>query len=549
MSVVLILNRERHAASMTRWGVILARGLSTDLHLVVARGEQANFTASEPSDEERAKSFWVEVEEGLLDMGLPPVRPAHDEAASAQLRVNLREVQSGSRSSAVLQYIDEARPSLLVVGRQLSARSDQAEEGRFARELFDTAPCPTLLLRLGNHEGRQCRSLLAPTRGGDQAHPAVSLAHRLVKGSDTEARMCMTVAIVEPEVGDDGRALGDSLLQRALQRSQVDREDKRVDCKVILSNRPIEALADEADRGAYDLILLGATNSAGLRRRLFGTVPDRLMNRKGGLAVGVVRDALPTAKVLRSRLESWWRGKLPPLDREQRVKVFERLQLGSSLSLDFLVLISLSTIIAAFGLAQSSPAVVIGAMLVAPLMTPLLGAGLGLVQGNLPMIRTCFLSILVGFLLAFAIGGAVGLLTSSGGMTSELLGRCRPGGLDLGVAFFSGMAASYCLVRPGLSSALAGVAIAAALVPPIATSGIVLSRTDGGWDHSAAAALLFGTNVVAIILGAALTFFAIGIRGSTNERSAVWGRRLLLLLLLALAALGSYFLLQSRALP
>ena len=93
-----------------------------------------------------------------------------------------------------------------------------------------------------------------------------------------------------------------------------------------------------------------------------------------------------------------------------------------------------------------------------------------------------------------------------------------PGGpnlLDMGVAFLSGIAAAYCLARPGLSSALAGVAIAAALVPPIATTGIAIAF--GELSVAAGAALLFATNVVAIILGSALNFWVAGIRGKSLE--------------------------------
>ena len=102
----------------------------------------------------------------------------------------------------------------------------------------------------------------------------------------------------------------------------------------------------------------------------------------------------------------------------------------------------------------------------------------------------------------------------------------------------SGIAASFCLARPGLSSALAGVAIAAALVPPIATSGIALAYV--GWVASGLAALLFTTNVVAIILGSSLTFFLIGIRG-ISEPKAVFGRRIILALLLGFIVLSIIF--------
>ena len=137
-------------------------------------------------------------------------------------------------------------------------------------------------------------------------------------------------------------------------------------------------------------------------------------------------------------------------------------------------------------------------MLVAPLMTPLLGSGLALVQGNWPLMRDCIRAIAFGFFTALAIGFVVGCIDQDTELTNEITSRGEPGLWDMGVAFFSGVAASYCVARPNLSSALAGVAIAAALVPPIAAVGISLSMSE--FANAFGAAILFATNVVAIIL-------------------------------------------------
>jgi len=175
-------------------------------------------------------------------------------------------------------------------------------------------------------------------------------------------------------------------------------------------------------------------------------------------------------------------------------------------------------------------------MLVAPLMMPLLGGGLSLVQGNWPLWRSCQASVLLGFLSALIIGCLLGLIARvlDMSMTSELLARGEPSTLDLGVAFVSGIAASYCLARPRLSGALAGVAIAAALVPPIATTGICLAV--GNYAVAQGAALLFGTNVVAIVIGAAVNFYIAGIRGK-QRASGVWSRRFFIIFALLMAGL------------
>ncbi len=529
MSVILLLNRERHAAAMTRWGVHLARALGVGLHVITAKGGADGFTSAEPPESPES-SRWQQVEQALSEQHLTANRAVVEESDQGALPVTTREVSHATALQAVLDYVAEEKANLLVLGKQESSRSGEWAE--LTRDLFESAPCRMLVLRLGNHEGTQCRSVLVPTRDGDHSHAAVSVGHGLVRARGA----AMTAAIVEPSIGQDAERLGDVVLKRALKEAKISEDDDRVTAKVLVSNNVADAIAEEAAQGDYDLTLIGG-NARGLRRSLFGTIPDKLVAESGGMAIGVIREALPSGMVMKNRFQLWWGRMVPPLDREARLQLFERLQVGSTLSLDFLVLISLSTLIAAMGLIQGSTAVVIGAMLVAPLMTPLLGAGMSLVQGNIPMLRTCALSIAIGFLLAFAIGALTGWLTSyHWELTSELEARMKPGPLDLGVAFVSGIAASYCLARPNLSSALAGVAIAAALVPPIATAGIAL--TFKGARESGLASLLFATNVVAIILGSAMAFFLVGVRGTRSEKAAVWARRVVFVLLIAFVVLS-----------
>jgi uncharacterized hydrophobic protein (TIGR00271 family) len=176
-------------------------------------------------------------------------------------------------------------------------------------------------------------------------------------------------------------------------------------------------------------------------------------------------------------------------------------------------------------------------MLVAPLMTPMLGAGLGIVQGNILLVRDAARSIGNGFLLALIIGFIFGLAVPMRELTHELLARGAPNLLDLIVALLSGIAAAYAYGRPGLMGALAGVAIAAALVPPIATTGIALAQ--GYADVARGAALLFGTNLVAIVLGAATAFWVLGIRGNRHRgRRRLWARRAVLGLILMVLVLS-----------
>lgn len=274
-----------------------------------------------------------------------------------------------------------------------------------------------------------------------------------------------------------------------------------------------------------------------MRRKLFGTVPDKLMRGEKGMSVCVLRSAMPMGSLFRDKVERLLHLNVPQLNRDERVHLFYEIEEKSRWSFDFAALIMLSTMIAALCLLSNSGAVVIGAMLVAPLMTPILGGGLALVQGNWPLWKRCQTSVLLGFFSALAIGALMGVVARllDMPMTAQLAMRGEPSTLDLGIAFFSGVAASYCLARPKLSSALAGVAIAAALVPPIATTGICLVL--GKFSVAEGAALLFGTNVVAIVVGATFNFFLAGIRGRKKDAGGVWSRRFLIAFTLVMAGL------------
>ena len=200
------------------------------------------------------------------------------------------------------------------------------------------------------------------------------------------------------------------------------------------------------------------------------------------------------------------------LDPESRREVLSQLFFDGDRHLPylyrFLTLLSLSVAIASFGLLSNSTAVVIGAMLVAPLMTPIQAAAASLVMGwEERQIRSL---ALVGFatLWSIAISYGFGLLTPDPVvLPDEVLSRTAPTLLDLGIALAAGAAGAYTLVRKE-SSALPGVAVAVALVPPLAVVGIALENNETGL--ALGALLLFGTNLTAIILAASVVLLLTG---------------------------------------
>ncbi|MEO1085673.1 MAG: DUF389 domain-containing protein, partial [Acidobacteriota bacterium] len=375
-------------------------------------------------------------------------------------------------------------------------------------------------------DGDLCHGVIVATAGGPSARAALRLGEKLamVEGVELEPLYVQTPM-------DDAEAVGQATLAKILDTSGVAGKP-HVRPRVTVGGTLSEAIEESAED--HELVLLGASHVGVVRSLLFGTVPEKLLSKEGGVTVGVVREGWGPAERLRAKLGRWLDLRIPQLDREHRVDLYQRLQSGSAWSFDFMLLIALSTSIAALGLLQNSAAVVIGAMLVAPLMTPILGVGLALLQGNTHLLSTATRALVSGYALAIALGALCGWLAPPTAMTSELLARGGPTLLDMGVALLSGVAAAYCLGRPGLLAALPGVAIAAALVPPIATTGIALA--NGEWSLARGSSLLFGTNVVAIVLGAAMSLFAVGVRAGTQLKPAQRRARLLigsLLLLLA----------------
>jgi uncharacterized hydrophobic protein (TIGR00271 family) len=241
-------------------------------------------------------------------------------------------------------------------------------------------------------------------------------------------------------------------------------------------------------------------------------------------------------------------GWFPMLDRDGRLELIERAQTGARSDVDFYFMMALATTLASLGLLQDSTAVVIGAMLVAPLMGPLVAAGLALVQGNARLFRTGAGVTCFGVGLGFVVSLVVGLLNPGFEPAMEVEARGAPDVLDLGIALASGMAAAYATGRHKAGETLAGVAIAAALVPPLAVVGIALTNSRPA--IAANATVLLVTNLVAIILGAALVFRMLGVheslRGEGTPTSARRATMLLVLCAVLLIAPPVYHALEIR---
>ena len=178
----------------------------------------------------------------------------------------------------------------------------------------------------------------------------------------------------------------------------------------------------------------------------------------------------------------------------------------------YLVLMAFSAVIASGGIIADSTAVVIGAMLVAPLMTPLMGMAMSLGMGWPNRLARAAGVAGAGIVLAIVIGVVLGVtapVVIDTATNTQITSRIEPNVLDLIIAVAAGGAGAYGLSRPDVSDALPGVAIAISLVPPLAVCGIGLSQADA--RAASGALLLFGTNAVAILLVGGLTFVVTGV--------------------------------------
>ena len=159
-----------------------------------------------------------------------------------------------------------------------------------------------------------------------------------------------------------------------------------------------------------------------------------------------------------------------------------------------------ATLIATLGLLANSPGVVIGAMVVAPWIMPLQAMAFEILRGRLPMFLRALCTLFLGVVICVVLAMAVGRLVAFPSFGSEVMARTSPNLLDLGVALVAGAVAMYAKLRKDAISALAGLAIAVALVPPMCVVGSLLASAY--WTQAYGALLLFATNLLGIMVGA-----------------------------------------------
>jgi len=219
----------------------------------------------------------------------------------------------------------------------------------------------------------------------------------------------------------------------------------------------------------------------------------------------------------------------------RRAAIRESVTAAATLTRPFLAMNVAAAFIAGFGLMENSPAVIIGAMLIAMLFGPIVGIAMALAEADLRLLRRALAAEVVGAACVVGVGSLIGLSTRHLEIGSEILNRSAPNLLDLLIALVGGLAGGFTFLSSSLSSVIVGVAIATALVPPLTTCGILLAR---GLPQAAMGGfLLFLANFSAIAFGAMIVFLLGGYRPAAREKvqNVVVPRLVSVALLLALA--------------
>ena len=226
----------------------------------------------------------------------------------------------------------------------------------------------------------------------------------------------------------------------------------------------------------------------------------------------------------------WWHSDV--VGTVNQAEVIARRREECALTARYLFMLAMSAAIAILGLLLSSPAVVIGAMLLSPLMGPIIGLGFALAIGDFKWMRQASQTLAIGTMMGILLCALIVMLSPLQTVTSEIAARTRPNLFDLFVALFSALAGAYAMIR-GREGTIVGVAIATALMPPLAVIGFGLATLN--WTVFSGALLLFITNLMTIALTAALMARLYGFRTSLSAKQTQFQTVLIVVAFVALA--------------
>lgn len=423
-----------------------------------------------------------------------------------ELNIDVRVVTqiAPSVTRGILDAVREYGADVLIMG-MAESELGEVRLGSVVEDVMQAAACDVLLYRLS--ESPPFNRVIIPLDGTPYSLTALYTGLEIARVRQIKAILLYVRRYQHPPEYD-------TQINSALEASK----DVTFQEDILAGQYPVGALVRRI--GPDDLLLLGFERRDPLEREIGDDLTTALLNR----AVGPVVVASRTG--YRNRLTRTVQRQLqrfnPMLTDVERNEIVWQAQKNARVSIDYATMILLSAALASLGLLVNSTAVIIGAMLVAPLLQPIGAFSTGLVTGLLPVIRRSVLTMVEGVGLALVVALAVGFLLPFDLPTPEMLARGNPTLLDAAVAFFSGGVAAYAIARKGIPAALAGVAIAAALMPPLCVVGLAVVNNQQ--QLALGSLLLVSTNIAFIILAQAVVFLWVGMRPGRRQEF-VWQTR------------------------
>ncbi len=444
----------------------------------------------------------------------------------------------------ILETADEEDCDLVLLSWVVRSEQQGVHMGRVLDPVIRRAPCDVAVVALHSEymnaivtESRerqtedsadepvklQIDNILVPTAGGPHAPLATRLAMLLAREFDASMSV---VYVADPDATEEQLTQGHTWIDKTIKtmREQVSslptREDKAFNFdqlpftrQVVRAESVVDGIAQAGSEN--DLVFIGASEESLIDQVLFGTIPE-LVARVCSTPVLMVKRFRGLRRFWLQRAWDTLFGAVPTLNRQEQIDIYREVREGARPDVDFFIMMGLSAIIATFGLLQDSSAVIIGAMLVAPLFTPILAFSLAIVKGDVRLLSLAVESAIKGIALAIGLSILLTAISPLRVVTNEILSRTNPNLFDLAVALASGAAGAYAVARKDVATSLPGVAIAAALVPPLGVVGVGLAMGEArtAWGG----VLLFITNLIAITLAGSVTLLLLGFRPSPRAK-------------------------------
>lgn len=230
---------------------------------------------------------------------------------------------------------------------------------------------------------------------------------------------------------------------------------------------------------------------------------------------------------------------------DRQEKVYDQIKDNAKGDFDFYILCFFSSVIITLGLIIDSAAVVIGGMLIAPLVWPIFLMSLAILMGRGKIFEKSFFTFIKAVVIIFSVALVIGFFLPHINSGQEIISRTHPTLYELFIALASGFVGAFVISYPKLGNAMAGVVVAAALVPPLAVTGLAVSQND--IEAAGGSLLLFLSNLVAIIFAAGVLFLLAKFRGpSTLEGKEVRRSNIRWFVLMFLIVLIPLFFITTR---